>query len=228
MNKTNLMQGISAYGVELSAAQIEAGAHRDHIGGFWTELGELQFSFLKSAGLRPAHQLLDVGCGCLRGGLHFVDYLETGNYSGIDVSSSLIDAAHVELKHAGLEGKEPTLIVDDGFRLERFGKEFEYMLAVSVFTHLPMNHIIQCLVGARKVLAPSGVFYTTFFESPEPAWLDEIHHQPGGIVTHYEFDPFHYAAAELEWMASIAGLSFEYLGDWDHPRNQKMAAFTVL
>ncbi len=55
-----------------------------------TLMGELQFKFLVGWGLRPGDFLLDVGCGCLRGGVHFVRYLEAGHYFGIDVNSSLL------------------------------------------------------------------------------------------------------------------------------------------
>ena len=53
----------------------------------------------------PHHRLLDIGCGALRGGVHFVRYLEDGNYAGLDVNRSLIAAGHRELQSAGLHEK---------------------------------------------------------------------------------------------------------------------------
>ena len=47
-------------------------AHREQVGGLWDEIGALQIDFLRAQGLRPGDTLLDVGCGCLRGGVHFV------------------------------------------------------------------------------------------------------------------------------------------------------------
>ena len=59
-------------------------AHREQVGGLWDEVGALQIDFLRAQGLRPPDTLLDVGCGCLRGGVHLVGYLEPGRYYGID------------------------------------------------------------------------------------------------------------------------------------------------
>jgi hypothetical protein len=65
---------------------VAAGQQRRIVGGEWDEIGRLQFDFLKGAGLKLRHVLLDVGCGRLRGGVHFVAYLERGNYVGIDIN----------------------------------------------------------------------------------------------------------------------------------------------
>ena len=127
----------------------------------------------------------------------------------------------------GLGDKLPTLLVDDHFRLGKFGEKFDYMVSVSLFTHLPMNIIIRCLSMARRELKPKGVYFATFFEAPYSAHLDEIVQEPGGIVTKYDVDPFHCSLEELSWMGTASGLDTEIIGDWDHPRNQKMAAFTL-
>ncbi len=225
--KENLMRGINSYGMELTKDDIRKKNHRDFIGGLWEELGQLQYDFLKAQGLKPFHKFLDIGCGCLRGGLYYIRYLEEGNYYGLDVNTSLIEAGMLEIEEAGLEDKHPKLIVDDQFRLDRFGENFDFMVSISVFTHLPMNIIIRCLNEVRKYLKPSGVYFSTFFEAPKPAYLDELHHDPGGIITKYDSDPFHYSFEELSWMADISGLRAELIGDWNHPRNQKMAVFSI-
>ena len=75
---------INGYGRQLTDAEIESRAHRELVGGLWEELGVLQFEFLVKRGLKPHHRLLDVGCGALRGGVHFVRYLDPGCYHGID------------------------------------------------------------------------------------------------------------------------------------------------
>src|SRR6476620_10345865 len=63
--------------------------HRDYVGGLWDEIGQLQFDFLVSNGLKPQHYLLDIACGSLRAGIHFIPYLETGHYLGIDKEPEL-------------------------------------------------------------------------------------------------------------------------------------------
>ena len=67
--------------------------HREEVGGLWDKIGKLQFDFLKKMGLRSEHYFLDVGCGSLRGGIHFINYLEPSRYFGIDKNNELLDAA---------------------------------------------------------------------------------------------------------------------------------------
>lgn len=216
---------INPYGRQLTAADIRAQAHREMVGGLWDEMGLLQLEFLKNQGLQPGEALLDVGCGALRGGIHFIRFLETGRYYGLDINASLIKAGELELKQAGLADKEPHLLVTDKFEARRFGRRFKYALAQSVFTHLPMNHIIRCLVETGRVLETDGRFFATFFEAPVSAHLVEIT-RPGNFITHYDKDAFHYSMDEFKWMARAASLNVALIGDWQHPRDQKMLSFS--
>lgn len=217
--------GVNAYWRALDAEAIRSGEHRALIGGMWDEVGLLQFEFLKQAGLEPRHHLLDVGCGALRGGLHFARYLDAGNYCGIDANASLIEAAHAELAAAGLDQRDVRLLADADFRLGRFGQRFDFAIAVSLFTHLYFNHIQTCLCRAAEVLAPGGRFYATYFEAPASAWLDPLAHAPGDITSSYSQDPFHQSFAELAAMATTAGLEATNIGEFGHPRGQHMAQF---
>jgi SAM-dependent methyltransferase len=216
---------MNLYGRELDAAEIAAGAHRDFVGGLWDELGRLQLDFLRAQGLAESHAFVDVGCGALRGGVHFVRYLQPGRYHGLDINASLLEAGRLELEAAGLAGRGAVLMQDDAFRLERFGQRFDRGLALSVFTHLPLNSILRCLRGVAAAMAPGGIFYASYFEAPTAAHLPPITHAPGGVTTHYDLDPFHQGIEEFAWMAGVAGLRLEVIGDWGHPRAQRMLAF---
>lgn len=219
---------INAYGRQLTASEIAAKEHRAFVGGLWEEVGQLQFEFVKAQGLLPEHTFVDVGCGAMRGGVHFVNYLDKGNYFGLDINPSLIAAAKAELGAMGLLDKSPNLLVNDNFELSLFGTNFDYAIAVSVFTHLFMNNIMRCLVEVNKVLKPNGRFYATFFQAPHPAYLESIHHTPGGITTYYDHDPFHYSFSEIQNLAVTANLAVKQVDDWSHPRDQKMLCFTRL
>ncbi len=218
----------NVYGRALTAQEIAAGAHRDFVGGMWDEVGALQFEYMKSAGLQPGHRLLDMGCGALRGGVHFVRYLDAGHYCGMDINASLLDAGRRELEVSGLTDKGAQLLADDGFAAHRFGQRFDVAIAVSLFTHLPLNHIIRCLVEVSRVLAPGAHFYASYFDAPGMAWLEPLRHSPGDIVTRFDADPFHYALAEMEWAASEADMQVGAGAAWAHPRGQRMLAFTRL
>lgn len=222
---TDSMQGVNNYWKQLDEADIGQGVHRLFVGGMWEEIGMLQFQFLCQQGLQPHHSLLDVGCGSLRGGIHFVPYLNTGNYYGLDINASLIKAGTRELAAINALSKEPHLLVDNQFRFSRFVAQVDYALAISVFTHLYVNHIQRCLVEMKQVLKPDGIFYATFFIAPQPLHLDDIQHEPGGIVSYFDQDPFHYAFSEIQAIAVNVGFTAEHILDWKHPRNQQMIAF---
>ena len=225
--RTDRIQGINTYSRQLTKEEIHLNLHRDFVGGLWEEIGMLQCNFLKSRGLRPEHYLLDVGCGALRGGIHFVEYLQTGHYYGLDINASFIEAGKTELEKEDLLDKKPHFLVSDQFEMSKFSRTFDYVLAVSVFTHLPMNHIIRCLIEVRKILALGSQFFASFFQAPSSAYLEEITHIPGNIKTNYDLDPFHYSFEELQWMAQLTGLKVKLIGEWKHPRSQQMASFSI-
>jgi ubiquinone/menaquinone biosynthesis C-methylase UbiE len=216
----------NAYARQLTADEIASGDHRRFVGGFWDVMGRLQCDFLIARGLRPEHKLFDVGCGALRGGVHFVKYLARGHYYGLDANASLIDAGRQEIESAGLSDREVHLLVNDKFELSQFKVQFDYGIAQSLFSHLCFNHIVSCLVQVKRVLATRGRLYATFFEAPRPVHLETIVHSPGGIHSMYDADPFHYSFEEMNIAAKFANLAIERVGDWGHPNNQKMLCFT--
>jgi SAM-dependent methyltransferase len=219
----------NAYAGGLSEEQIAEGWHRTWIGGLWEEMGRFQLDYLVSEGLLPSMNLLDVGCGCLRAGVHFIPYLEPGRYFGIDVSAPLLDVGYdVELAAVGLQERLPreNLLANGSFEAWRFGTPFDMALAQSVFTHLPANFIRRCLIELAKAMAPGGRFYATYFECPDlPADAIELHHEPGGIVSYLDRDPYHYRARDLDWLADGLPWKVEHVGDWGHPRAQRMVRF---
>lgn len=221
------MAGINSYSSNLSDAAIAAGRHRRHVGGAWERIGTHQCEYLVKQGLEPHHRLLDVGCGAMRGGIHFARYLEPGNYYGTDINDRLIEAAlRVEIPAAGLQDRlSPSqLKVTDSFDAD-FGVQFDFAIAQSVFSHLPLNHIRLCLAQTAKAMAPGGRFYATFFRVPDDLPYDADWQQTK-VVSHVAADPFHYRVHELEWAAGVADWDFKYVGDWGHPRGQEMALFT--
>ena len=60
------------YNFTLSPEELKTFDHRRDVGGKWNEIGDLQISFMKSQGLESCMKFLDIGCGCLRGGRHFI------------------------------------------------------------------------------------------------------------------------------------------------------------
>jgi SAM-dependent methyltransferase len=203
--------------------------HRTAVGGAWEQVGQLQFDFLVGQGLAPEHHLLDVGCGSLRGGVHFIGHLQPGHYFGVDANARLLAAGRAELQQAGLSDRRPTLVVDREFEFGKLERQsFDFALAQSLFTHLPFNRIMRCVAEVDRVLAPGGRFYATFFANPGPRLrTDSIPVRTDMSVDVYlDRDPFYYDPDLFSWLCEGSDLVCEYLGDWKHPREQHMMVFT--
>lgn len=219
----------NAYLAQLDAEQVGRGEHRRLVGGFWDELGSLQLEFMIRTGLRPEMRLLDLGCGCLRGGVHFIRYLEPGNYFGLDLNASLVNAGFdVEVRRYGLSGRisRDRLLVTDDFDASRFGLQFDRVISVSLWTHLPLEEVSRSLRAVAAVLKPSGVLYATLYLAGDGSAASAPIEHPGGIVTNADRDPFHHRWSQVCEACAAAGLTAELIGDWGHPRGQQMARIT--
>jgi SAM-dependent methyltransferase len=207
---------------------LPRGWHRRAVGGNWEEIGQLQFEFLVGQGLRPEHYLLDIGCGSLRGGVHFVKHLEPGHYFGIDRNANLLAAGKSELDRAGVTGKNPTLVARDDFAAVNLGQSFDFAIAQSVFTHLPFNSIVRCIAEVGRVLEPGGRFFATFFASPGPRLRTEPMSIASDFATNVwlDRDPYYYDPALFSWLCEGSDLACEHYGEWGHPRSQQMLVFT--
>jgi len=211
----------------LSSSAEAAGEpwHRVTVGGLWDELGELQFDFLKNQGLLPSHYLLDVGCGSLRGGIHFIRYLDPGHYIGFDCDEPLVRAGiEIELARVELDPARATFIVNDNFQLDGL-PPIDFAFAQGVFPEIPLTTVITCIAAVVKKLAPAGRFYVTYFEDPNPAETAPVV-QPSGVVTHPDMFPYHLNFEVLAGMCRSVGARAERVSDWKQPRGQVMAVIT--
>lgn len=207
--------------------QWEAGQpwYKLYSGGMWEAEGRRQLAVLVENGLQPHHYLLDLGCGTLRGGVKLIDYLEPGHYYGVDVDDESLEGAREALRETGLEGKGPHIgkVADCDFASLR--PAFDYILAYSVFTELPLNSIIRILMNVERVLGPEGKLYATFWQNPDGKRnLDPIK-QPGGAWTFFDQYPYHYDFETFEWICTGTGLRVEYFGLWAGRGPQHLMVF---
>lgn len=193
--------------------------HREYVGGRWEEIGRLQFEFLVQQGLKPHHCLLDIACGSLRGGTHFIHYLQIGNYLGIDKERKLIELGiEQELKQGTYKEKKPEFVVSDRFEFQKFSKKPDFSIAQSLFTHLKEEDIGLCLQNLRRFVERGHVFFATFNEgvsSNNP----EISHSHA---------VFRYSRDEMIRFGEQAGWKATYIGHWQHPRNQMMMKYEAV
>jgi cyclopropane fatty-acyl-phospholipid synthase-like methyltransferase len=182
------------------------------IGGLWEEIGELQFEFLISKNLRPHHKMLDIGCGTLRGGRHFIKYLHPGNYYGIDISRKAISSAEQLIQREGLTDRRPQLVVSENGNLtfvEFCGQRFDYILAQSVFTHLKREHIEECFEHIASVMQGGSAFYFTY--------------NRGETYEQTDLKDFRYPFLFFESLEKQHGFKLRHCSDeYNHPRGQLM------
>ena len=214
------------YNQTAMADAVERGEHRHVIGGMWDEIGDLQLTFLQANGLKPESTLLDIGCGSLRLGVRAAAYLDPANYWGTDLNPVLLEAGYErEIVPAGLSSQLPrsNLIADEEFTFPGVPSHIDFAIATSVFTHLPFNYMRLCIANlGRHVVSPCTFFFTVFVP-PNGLSVTESHRQPvGGKVTHPHRDPYHYSVADLQHAAAETPWSIDFIGDWNHPRNQMM------
>ena len=125
----------------------------------WKMKQDFQINFLKSQGLQPNQELMDVGCGTLRGGIPLINYLEKGNYYGIEVRNTVLEEGRKELKEHDLERKEPHLIAFSEFNEISLNAKLDVMLAFSVLIHMEDTIVEKCIEFVSKQLENNGTFY---------------------------------------------------------------------
>lgn len=168
------------------------------VGGLWDEIGKLQFNYLVSKGLKPEHYLLDIGCGALRGGVHFIGYLNQSHYYGFDNRESVLEAGrNIEIPNYKLKKKNAQLFNISDFNISGFDVEFNFMLAQSIFPHLQDDGIKRCISSVMPKLKSGGVFYATIFV--QTLW-------------------------KVKKITQELNVDCQYVGDWEHPRDQRMLA----
>jgi len=194
--------------------------HREAIGGMWDEIGDLQFNFVKEKGLKPEGYILDIGCGALRGGVRFINYLDDYHYFALEKEREILDKGIKNELEDGDDTKFNYNLTGD-FEIPEDWPMFDYMLAQSVFTHLLPEQMIDCLEKAKVKLAKGGKFYATYFDSKE-----NDHGKPHGWRSN-ERDFARYPSEFLIKIGEEAGLKAVNIGGWQHPRDQKMMEYSL-
>lgn len=213
------------YRRRLSDEEIRAGEHRRMVGGIWETVGRMQLDHLVDAGMSPADRLVDIGCGSLRAGVHLARFLDPGCYYGLDLNPTLLAAGRYELDLAGLAGRVAGdhLVSDGNFSIGRFGIRFDVALAHSLFTHLPDHEIARCLREVSAHLRLDGNLFATVFLCPEDRPRSApLRHDPGGITTFGDRNPYHVRSSDLERMIADLPLVIRSIERWGHPRDQRM------
>jgi Methyltransferase domain len=175
----------------------------------WLVLGQLQFDYLVEHGLRPEHRMLEIGCGNLRAGWRFIDYLDPQHYYGLDISPDILLDGQRVLAGRGLQAKLPylTLVGDLTFSFLPDG-HFDVIHAHSVFSHSPLSIIDECFGHVGRIMKPDG-------------WFDFTFDRTEGEEHHVLNEDFYYRTETLIRLAERHGLAATFMDDWERGPHQQ-------
>ncbi|RMG39226.1 MAG: class I SAM-dependent methyltransferase, partial [Methanobacteriota archaeon] len=139
-----------------------------------------------------------------------------GNYYGIEPQQWLIDeGVKKELGREILHIKSPHFSNDDDFNLSVFNRQFDFLLAQSIFSHTSIKQLRKCMTEARRVMHSRSIFLATYLPGEEN-YQGNTWAYPECITFTPEF---------MEGVIHDVGLAVLPL-DWPHPGDQKWMVIT--
>lgn len=133
--------------------------------------GRLQLVTLIREGLYPWSKVLDLGCGCLRGGYWLIHFLDRGKYFGIEPHAFMLQKGiDYVLEPQILEQKQPFFNTNDQFDLSVFGQKFDVVLARSVWSHASKAQVLRMLDSFLANSSPNAFFLTSYYPASIWGW----------------------------------------------------------
>lgn len=168
--------------------------------------GLAQLEILKSLGCKPHHRVLEIGCGALVAGFPIMQYLDAGNYSGVDPNVWLIEQSKALPEVAAVVAeKHPRFHASANFRASEYTTrpdgnheraKFDFIISHSILSHASNTQLTDFLNAAREQLAPGG----TLAASIRLAEGNE-HGSPGSAQHGADFAEWQYPG--VSWFKSV-------------------------
>jgi SAM-dependent methyltransferase len=129
----------------------------------------------KHAGLTPDCKTLEIGCGCGRNAFALADFLNDGNYTGMDVERVALEGARSNplLRKKGftfdfLDIRNDAYNPQGGYLAAEYvlpyaDASFDVVFMNSVFTHMLTDEVRNYARQIARVLKPGGRCYLTAF-----------------------------------------------------------------
>lgn len=132
----------------------------------------------KRAGGMPRHVVVDYGCGSLWVGEAFMDYLEPGNYIGLDVADFFYKEGLARLPADFLASRRPSLhVISDASLAEVRARSPDFVFSFSVMMHVPPGDLggyfarILSLAGPQtRIDIDNRVVFRTWGRNPNLMW----------------------------------------------------------
>lgn len=175
---------------------IELQKSRTFLGGppeLFEDAGRKMLMLLLNEGLKPYSKVLDIGCGCLRGGYWLIRFLDKSCYYGLEPNKNMLKQGIKSLLTPKMmRQKRPTFNHNTDFDTSVFNTQFDYFLARSIWTHASKKQIEAMLDSFSKNILAKGKFLTSFLQPDThnddyvgTGWVGKSHESnKAGIVKH--------------------------------------------
>jgi SAM-dependent methyltransferase len=133
--------------------------------------GRLQLATLLREGVYPWSKVLDVGCGCLRGGYWLIHFLDRERYFGIEPHAVMLQKGiDYLLGPAVMEEKRPRFDTNDRFDFSVFNEKFDVVIARSIWSHASKPQVQMMLDAFLANSSPEAFFMTSYYPTKFWAW----------------------------------------------------------
>ena len=137
--------------------------------------------------ITPTTTFLDYGCGGGATGVNFIRYLDTGRYTGADISGESLRRAREWVGKSRLADRCPTFVHLPGGSLAGLNdRTFDLIYAQDVVTHMPPDNIRALIREIARHMRFDGVFLMTFtYADGDCEYQDDLvnwHHNPRFFV----------------------------------------------
>ena len=141
------------------------------------------FSKLVKKGIRPSDTFVDYGCGTLRLGALFIEFLEPDRYIGLDIDERILAIGRNQISAKLLDSKRPVLEVISPESLRRAAaRQPRWVCSKGVLQHVSPEELneyfenLSCLIR----IGATGFIYARIAEKSKrhstKTWLHEFNH----------------------------------------------------
>ncbi len=130
--------------------------------------GNMEFEFLTDRSTTTQSKCLDYGCGSLRLGRHMIEFLDPGNYYGLDITADFFSEGLKTLDKKMLETKKPFLDVINEDTLKQLEDvDLDVIVSTNVLMHVPKQELNGYFANIIRLMDKNTNAYITFKDHTE-------------------------------------------------------------
>lgn len=198
----NPFKPFSDYYVRTVKSKIKKSRFHPTLGRYIIDLNrfhstsKFELNFLIQEGLKPHHKLCDFGCGSLRFGEKVMEYLNSSNYYGLDITDEFFLYGLERIGKNRIEHYNPTIKVLSNDLINSLKESMDFIFSSAVMYHIKLIDISDYLISIYKMLSLNGAAYIDFtsgnkyYQSGDMTWvytIDQIENICKDLHIRYEF-----------------------------------------